>query len=695
MTSRAWLPRLPVLPRDKSDTLLLLIACVMVLLPHVAHLPVWTSITCGLLLAWRGVITWRGDRLPPLGILLSLALLTFFGVYATAHTLLGREAGVTMLALLLTLKLLEMHARRDVFVVLFLSFFLVLTTFFYSQTIPTALFIIATVIALLTAQLSFQFTGAIPPLRRRLRMGALILALAAPLTLVLFLLFPRIQGPLWGVPDQTLGAQTGMSDSMAPGTISQLAQSDDIAFRIKFIDPVPASLQRYWRGAVLTNFDGRTWTRKPASMQSTLASNTHLASLKSGTLIRQQITMEASGQRWLFALETPQLAPTLTTNPPSQSHINSDRELLSDRPVGERIRYDVISVIDTHGLYAQASETVPVLQQALTLPAGSNPRAAALAMTLRSQASSDAEVVDKVLHFFRTENFSYTLEPPLLDVLSRNSVDEFLFSTQAGFCEHYAGAFVVLMRSAHIPARVVTGYLGGEMNPVDHFMTVRQSDAHAWAEVWLSQYGWVRVDPTAAVAPERINKSLSRILPRPALGGLINLPASPDGWLGTLQIVRVNWDAINNSWNQWVLNYTPERQKSLLESLGIGQLDWRMLTALMIALGSLGLALVSLPLLVVRNKIAPLDKVYSAFCKRMARLHMTRQIHEGASAYRQRLCATDSTLTPEAKSAIADFLQTYETLRYGPINGADHKTVSLAALKSQFNKLKPLLSPCR
>lgn len=676
------------LARDKSDTLLLIAACAMVLLPHIAHLPIWTSLTCSLVLMWRVAITWRGNRLPPLSLLLPLAVLTMLGVYASERTMFGRDAGVSMLVLLLTFKLLEMRARRDVFVVLFLSCFLVLTTFFYSQSIVTALLVVVTLVVLLTAQLSFQFTGAVPHLRKRLRMGAFILLLAVPLTLVLFLLFPRIPGPLWGMPGDAFGGRTGMSDSMAPGTISRLAMSDDIAYRVKFIDPAPAPAQRYWRGAVLTQFDGRTWTRRAALTLPITPSDSFLIGEKNSPTIRQQVTMEASGQRWLFALETPEFPPNLENNSSLHSHINTDREILSDRPLTERTRYDVTSTINHQGahfvVYADESSA---LRESLVLPDGFNPRTIAFAQTLRAKANSDAEVVKATLDFFHHKNFTYTLEPPLL---GENSVDEFLFSTRAGFCEHYSGAFVVLMRAANIPARVVTGYQGGEINPVDGFMTVRQSDAHAWAEVWLEGSGWVRVDPTAAVAPERIQRSLNQFLPHRFLGGLINIDSSPDNWWNKLHIVRENWEALSNNWNQWVLNYTQDKQKSLLQYFGIQQFDWRMLVGLMVGFGALALAVVALPLLLVRNKIEPLDKVYSGFCNRMVRHGMVRQPHEGPASYRMRLCAEASPLTPTAKNAAALFLTAYEALRYGTNNGPDK--VTLASLKTQLNKLKPLLS---
>ncbi|KAF3999858.1 transglutaminase family protein [Glaciimonas immobilis] len=695
------------LPRDKSDTLFLLFACSMVLLPHIDHLPIWISITCALTLLWRATITWQGMRLPRPVLLLPLAFFALLAVYLNDRTMFGRDAGVKMLVLLLTFKLLEMRARRDVFVVLFLSFFLVLTTFFYSQSILTALLVIATIIVLLTAQISFQFTGVIPRLRQRLRMGSMVLMLAIPLTLVLFLLFPRIQGPLWGMPGDANGGRSGMSDSMAPGTISQLAMSEEIAFRVKFMDPAPAPAQRYWRGAVLTNFDGRTWTRRvqrqvqhqPSSSE-TDSSSSDSSSPDSSLLdpsplnappkasIRQQITMEPSGQHWLFALEMPQFAPALETNPPSRSHINADRELLSDRPIGDRVRYDVTSEIDTDGNHFDlANDTFAALQQALTLPRGFNPRTIALAAKLRSETSGDSDMVNAVLQLFHNENFSYTLEPPLL---GRDNVDEFLFSTRAGFCEHYASAFVVLMRAANIPARVVTGYQGGEINQVDGYMTVRQSDAHAWAEVWKEGVGWERVDPTAAVAPERIQKPLHQLLPRSYLGGLINLNPAQNSWWNKLPDIRANWEALGNNWNQWVLNYSPDRQKGLLQYFGIQQMSWQMLVGLMIGMGSLALAVVLLPLLLVRNKIDPLDKLYSLFCKRMVKYGMSRELHEGPLAYRERLCAAPSALKPQAKIAITLFLRSYEALRYGVNNGPDK--ITLKALKIQFKKLKPLLS---
>jgi transglutaminase-like putative cysteine protease len=667
---RTMWPTARPLTRDKADTLLLLGTCALVLAPHAGHLPLWAPLICAILLGWRGWITWRGNRMPPRAVLTFLALAILTGVYASFHTLLGQEAGVTMLALLLSLKLLEMRARRDLFVVLFLSLFLLLANFFYSQSILTAAYTIAAVIVLVTTQLTFQYAGEVPPLKRRLRVAFNIVALAVPLTLVLFVLFPRIQGPLWGLPRDAGSGHSGLSDTMAPGNITQLALSDEIAFRVKFRDPPPPQSKLYWRGIVLGNYDGRTWTPWP-----TEAFRGQVSVRTRGAPIRYEITLEPSGRRWLFALELPLKPPQL---PGQQTRFNQDLELQTLRPISDRIRYEV----DSHVDFALQPDLRPVfLRFWLALPAGYNPRTRAFAASLRRRSAGDAEIVDAVLKFFHTERFSYTLEPP---PLGTHAVDEFLFDTRAGFCEHYASAFVVLMRAAGIPARVVTGYQGGTINPIDGYLVVRQSDAHAWAEVWLAGRGWVRIDPTAAVAPERVEKNLSTVLPRRALGGLITLDVGRNAWLSSL---RFNWDAITNRWNQWVLSYTLDKQQSLLRSLGFKDPDWRTLMALLSAAGLLVFVAIALPLLRNRQKLDPVNVCYRALCDVMARRGLPRALHEGPRAYRLRLTAADSPLETDRKSAVVHFLQLYETLQYGAVD----KTARTAAL----SELKSLLSACR
>lgn len=659
--------------RDKADTLLLLLACLLVLAPHAAHLPLWITGTGALLLFWRGWITFRGNRLPSRWLLLPLAVLAMGGIYLNFKTLLGQDAGVAMLTLLLIFKLLEMHARRDLFVVVFLGFFLILANFLYSQNIATAALMIVAVVTMLTAQLSFQYTGTVPPLARRLRSGAMIVALAAPLTVVLFILFPRIQGPLWGMPADANAGRTGLSDQMTPGNIAKLAMSQDIAFRAQFLDAVPANKYLYWRAIVLDQFDGKTWTHRPMRYDDRHASETLNVQ---GNSLRYRVTQEPGSRPWLFALDMPQAAPQLPENP---VRLTPDRQLLARRPIDARIRYDVVSSLH---YTLQPALTPADLKQWLALPPGYNPRTLQFASKLRRSVPDDAERIATVLTFFHDDkyNFRYTLEPPLL---GRDGVDEFLFTTRAGFCEHYAGAFTVIMRAMGIPARVVTGYQGGEINPVDGFMTVRQSDAHAWSEVWLPQRGWVRIDPTAAVSPDRIERNVA-VAPttEPMLGGLINLQTGRGSWIAAM---RFRWDALNNSWNQWVLNYTPERQKDLLQSLGFGNIGWSTMLLLMCAVGAVVMLAIAIPLLVGRRNSDPVEALYASLRRKMARRGLSHRPHEGPGTYGQRLLA-DPALASPVRQALQQFLSLYEQTRYG--RPAASRSDVLSQLKTLLNRIR-------
>ncbi|RJG04051.1 transglutaminase TgpA family protein [Noviherbaspirillum sedimenti] len=667
-TQRAARP----MSRDKADTLLLLLACALVLAPHATQVPPWIALTAGALLLWRGWITFRGNRLPPRWLLLPLAVLTMAGVYTSFKTLLGQEAGVATLVLLLAFKLLEMHARRDLFVVLFLGCFLILAGFFHSQGIGAALLALLATVTLLSAQLSFQYTGAAPPLLKRLRLGLQIVLLAAPLTLLMFFLFPRIQGPLWSLPGDAQTGRSGLSDIMAPGNIAQLALSGDVAFRVRFIDPAPPRSRLYWRGVVLDDYDGRSW--KQQSEPGALTPSA-IAMQPQGSPLRHQVTLEPHGKRWLFALELPQSPPLMPGLPTT---IQANGALTAAQPIHDRIRYTAVSHVD---FTLQADAAPASLRRWLALPPGYNPATMAFAARLRSSASDDWQLANAVLRHFREQPYSYTLEPP---TLGRHAMDEFLFGTRAGFCEHYASAFVVLMRAAGVPARVVTGYQGGEVNPVDGFLTVRQSDAHAWAEIWLAGRGWVRVDPTAAVAPHRIEVNPARNLRQGGLAGVINLNPAARSWLASL---RFNWDAINNGWNQWVLNYSPDKQKSLLESLGFNEPDWRTLAMLLLGGGAIIAALLAWPMLADRRKIDPLQVVYSRFCKTMARQGLARAAHEGPRAYRLRLMHPSCGLSNDKKIAAERFLSCYEAAQYGTVS-ASPATVHVARLKS-------LLKQCR
>lgn len=657
--------------RDKADTLLLLLACALVLAPHAGQVPLWAALTAGALLLWRGWITFRGNRLPPRWLLLPLAVLAMAGVYASFKTLLGREAGVTTLVLLLAFKLLEMHARRDLFVVLFLGCFLILAGFFHSQGIGAALMALLAMVTLLSAQLSFQYCGTVPPLLQRLRLGAKIVVLAVPLTLLMFFLFPRIQGPLWSLPGDAQSGRSGLSDTMTPGNIAQLALSDAVAFRVRFLDPAPHQSKLYWRGVVLDSYDGRSWKQQAA----TTALPMPPAMRARGPALRHQVTLEPHGKRWLFALELPQSPPDL---PGLAATILPNGELTAEKPIHDRIRYTAASHVD-FALHAEASPAT--LRPWLALPSGYNPATQAFAASLRRTTGDDLQLANAVLRHFREQQFRYTLEPP---PLGRHAMDEFLFGTRAGFCEHYASAFVVLMRAAGVPARVVTGYQGGEINQVDGFLTVRQSDAHAWAEIWLEGRGWLRIDPTAAVAPGRIESNFARNLSPGGLAGIIDLNPAVRSWLTSL---RFNWDAVNNGWNQWILNYSPDKQKNLLQSLGFETPDWHTLAALLLGGSVLVTALMAWPLLAEHRKKDPLQALYLRFCQAMARKGLARHAHEGPRTWRLRLMEAPSALSNDKKTAAGRFLAYYETARYG--------TVSDLPARAHVARLKSLLKQCR
>ncbi|MTV40482.1 DUF3488 domain-containing protein, partial [Duganella radicis] len=369
------------LTRDKADTLLLLAAALMVLAPHFAHLPPWIGALSCLTLLWRAALTWLGKRMPPVWLLAPVAMAAMAGVYASYRTLLGRDAGVAMLALLLAFKLLEMHARRDLFVVTFLSFFVLLTNFLYSQSIPAALWVALTLVVLLTAQLSFQYTGAVPPLRQRLRTAATLCALAAPLAAVLFIGFPRIQGPLWGLPGDASGGRTGLSDSMAPGSLSSLAQSDEPAFRVRFADAVPAQRQLYWRSIVLGDYDGRTWTRVPRKRG---LQRLEIAVQARGQPVRYEVTMEASHTRWLALLE---LAGPELRLPGQRLRDTDEMEQYTADPVDQRLRFGASAYLS---YTLQAGEQPQRMARWLELPAGYNPRTLAWARQLRASVAGAA-----------------------------------------------------------------------------------------------------------------------------------------------------------------------------------------------------------------------------------------------------------------------------------------------------------------
>jgi transglutaminase-like putative cysteine protease len=616
----------------------LLASLTLAIAPHLGHLPLWVGPLCLALGGWRLAIA-RGKAKPPnKWFLFGLTAAITAGILGHFHTLLGRDAGVALLVAMIALKLMEMKAPRDTMVLIFLSYFLVITGFLYSQSIPMALYLFVVVLVTTTTMIGYQDVNGGLGVRPRLRLAGSLLVQAVPLMLVLFVLFPRVP-PLWGLPKDAHAGMTGLSDSMSPGTISQLIGSEAIAFRVRFDGPPPPPNTRYWRGPVLWDYDGRSWsTRTPLG-----GAAAQVEPL--GEALHYTLTLEPHDQRWLFALDLP------VTLPPG-SRAGGDMQILAQSPVQHRLRYSLVSHTDYRfGVELAESER----QRALRLPADTNPRTLEFAGRWRATHENPRAIVDAALGLFRNQDFTYTLSPPLL---GQQAVDDFLFGTRRGFCEHYAGAFVFLMRAAGIPARVVTGYQGGEMNPLGDYLIVRQSDAHAWAEVWLAGQGWVRIDPTAAVSPDRVESGIAAALPDAELPLAV---AQLD--IAWLQRMRMSWDLVDNNWNQWVLGYGQERQRSFLSRFHASLASWQgMIVTLAAGVAAL-LGAIALWMLwhAPRRGSDPVEAAYRTFCARLARRRITRSPHEGPADFALRAAHT----RPDLAAQIDRITQLYIRLRYG------------------------------
>ena len=556
------LATLRTLPRDSRDTLFLLAVMAWVLLPQAGRLPLWCSLGAAAVLLWRGWLALQSSPLPGRVWLALLLGMTVAATYATHGTLLGRDAGVTLLVVLLTLKTLELRARRDAFVIFFLGFFCMLSNFFYSQSLLTAFSMVLGLLGLLTALVNAHLPVGRPPLLQAAKTAGFMALLGAPIMLVLFMLFPRL-APLWGVPADAMAGRSGLSASMEVGTIAKLALDDGVAMRIRFDAETPPQRELYFRGPVLSSFDGRQWQPLRASLPARYALPANLQ--VTGAPVTYEVTLEPTSQPWLFVMEAALQGPEL---PGYRTTLQADLQWATHRPITELVRYKAASYpAFTHG----PAQLTLGLQEYVDLPPGFNPRTLALASDIRRDpryARADAAgLVQVAMERLRTGGYSYTLEP---GVYGRHTADEFWFDRKEGFCEHIASAFVVLMRALDIPARIVTGYQGGELNPVDGFWIVRQGDAHAWAEVWQAGMGWVRIDPTSAVAPGRTGAFQRLAAPRGAVAQAFG------NFSPTLAArLRATWEAVNNNWNQRVLNYTQGRQLDLLKDIGFESPGWQ------------------------------------------------------------------------------------------------------------------------
>ena len=659
------------LPRDSRDTLFMLVVMAWVVMPQISQLPWWCSSLAAGVMLWRGWLAIRLRPLPTKKWLLALLMLTVAATLLTYKTLLGRDAGITLIVVLLALKTMELRAKRDVFVVFFLSFFMMLTNFFFSQSLLTAVAMLIALLGLLTVLVNAHMPVGRPPLLLAAKTAGGMALLGTPIMLVLFVLFPRMS-PLWGMPGDAMRGRSGLSATMQVGTIANLVLDDSIAMRIRFEGAPPPPPDLYFRGPVLSTFDGRDWRPLRSNIPSRLQTPANLQ--VQGSPINYQVTLEPNHHPWLLVLDVTPTSPIL---PGFTATMTSELQWLADRPMAELVRYTVQSYSNfTHG----PQWPMPGLQDFLSLPAGFNPRTLQLAAELRRDTSNTtddgSQRVAAVLERLRSGGYRYTLDP---GVYGRDSADEFLFDRKEGFCEHIASSFVILMRAMGVPARVVTGYQGGERNTVDGFWIVRQRDAHAWSEVWLNGRGWVRVDPTAAVAPGRIGTLQRLQAPRGMIANALLGNVNPEFVLN----LRAVWEAVNNSWNQRVLNYTQGKQFDLLKNIGFESPRWEdliyLLIGIVVVLSLTGAAWT----LWERQRQDPWLQLLVSARTRLQKAGITLPPNSPPREMAEQWVKQRGSESLFAKS-LNDWLLRLEKQHYGP---PSQQPIRLATLKREFNQL--------
>lgn len=650
------LARLPI-PRRLLSALLLLLGGLMA--PHAANLSPAILGFFYTAAAWRLLALLRPHWMPGRWTLLFLMVAALALVVFTTGLYDGRLAGTALLVVMLGLKLLELRARRDIHVTVFLGYFLVFTQFLYNQSLWLAVYLFLGVLALTVIQVSLNRVHV--GLRTQLRNSAAMLAGALPLALVVFLLFPRLQAPLWAI--NTPSSVTGISGEMTLGNIGRLSQSNDTAFRVQFFSSPPPPAQRYWRGPVLWQTDGRRWSAG-------------LRPIRSGTdggnlpqPVDYEVTLEPTGEYWLFGLD-------VVTRVPPGAQLNRNFALVADQRVTKRVTYRAAS--DPDFLIRELSAHEHRL--GLQLPDRISPRVTALVASWQAQTDprQPLQLVDKALAYFRVQPFVYTLQPGTLE--AEDPIEQFLFETRRGFCEHYAASFALMMRIAGIPARVVVGYQGGEKNPHAEHWVIRQSDAHAWVEVWSGPRGWQRVDPTAAVAPERIEQAINTALSRDS--ERVMFRADGEGLLGGMWRNAV-WlaDAVDLGWHRWVVGFSAEHQSSLLEMFGIRNLKGYGLAVALIVGGTMTVALVYLLAQLPRPQIRdPLPLLWQRFVSKLARAGLDSAPWQGPDT----VCANARARFPAAADQLAAINRLYVQLRYGPRQDVQQ----FGALRRRIQQLK-------
>ncbi len=641
---------------DKNTLLFALFTTLAVTLPHIKHVPGLVFCFFLITFGWRLLSAAELLSLPRIG---TLFLVTSIGVgliFWQHKTLIGLEAGTSFFVISLGLKLLELRRNRDLYLVIFLSFFVATTQFLFSQTMLMGFHVLIASCLLIVNLISINTVKAMN-LKSKFKLSLTLLCQAFPIMILMFLIFPRIPAPKFGLGDQNAIGQTGLSDTLKPGNISQLIQSSAVAFRVNFDGPIPPANERYWRGPVFWYTDGEKWSLESRSL---LLENSVHTSPES---YAYTVTLEPHRQRWLFALDVPSEIPLDITQ-------SSDLQLLHQKPVTKRISYRLRSTTQYNTGPIQSWEK----QAGLQLPTPPAPRISQLVNSWQRIDSNPKAVVKQALNYFHEEPFYYTLSPP---VYRRNAIESFLFDARRGFCEHYATAFVYLMRTANIPSRAVTGYQGGEYNKVGNFLEIRQSDAHAWAEVWLDGKGWVRLDPTAMIAPERIEEGINRLYQQRngiiSFGGM-DIPGVTDLFRNFNHV----WSAAEHAWYRRIIAFSADRQNDLLSNWGIGDIKKRVISLF----ASVAVLLLLVAAILLYKGPAKTEKavlLYGRFCRKLSRRGLIRAQSEGASDFAQRAAEA----FPNLGFEINNVTRLYQTLRYARTSNSDDLK-QLTKLVGQF-----------
>jgi transglutaminase-like putative cysteine protease len=663
---------------DKIDPahLWLLLGLVLVFIPHVQYQQM------SLVLVWIALLTWRFMfdmalvKLPSQRVMHILAIVTLVLIGVLHHTIFGRDASVALLITMLGLKLLEMKTWRDIAFVIFLGYFVVITTFLFTQSLLIGAYMAIVLFVFTIALISFNLCpNSKVNSRHTIAHAGRMLLQAIPFAVLLFILFPRLPGPLWGLPDDAFSGKSGLSDSMTPGNISHLSNNNAVAFRAQFQSTVPNAETLYWRGPVFSLFDGKSWRAPLFAEQKYYLSgaklfiNNQFSIVPNTAPLIYTVTLEPHNRNWLFALD-------LASNVDQPAYLSPDYELISRQKITSPIQYRAESTTQ----YKFQADRWSVDFRYLQLPQNIAPLAHQLVNNMRAKIDQrkpyDQQMAKLLLQYFKDNPFIYTLDPPrLLD----DPVDDFLFNTQRGFCEHFSSAYAVLMRMAGIPARIVTGYQGGEINHLGDYVIVRQSDAHAWTEIWLKGQGWVRTDPTAIIPSERVEQTQLQ----DRFSGSLEQLGMEKLWLTKAwRNIRFALDTLNHRWNIWIIGYNSFTQLKFLDWLGLGMISWNWMVIILFVLLFIVFIPLAYYLLTIKNKPSdPVIKIYNKFCRRLMSIGITREPGEAAIS----LATKIKSKRPDLTQDVQVITQLYNDLRY-----AKHSnSVSLSSFKEKVSAFNP------